>query len=194
MAAIRDEIYYSEIDTSRLANHSEVFKGLLELPTGLVDEEGGNDANPVKLVDLSADEFRSLLFIFCQRPWPVDPAYLSFMAGASDPTNQNPIAFKRYLDIAKLSNRFCMSEIEAWAQTQVLQTLNSSYTGWLTHNELLDVLSYFKICSSTQLLGLMKRSFIAYAQIFWKVEIARSKVLYFYLHWHADIVRGFGAG
>ncbi|KAG8740872.1 hypothetical protein FRC10_003827 [Ceratobasidium sp. 414] len=160
MALIRDSTYYFndrgivlqvedvlfKIEISHLANHSEVFKNMLEVPPASDGAEGTSDANPVILPQIEAEEFRSLLFIFYQSPFNRD--FISFMSGASDSRNQNPPAFKRYLDIARLSRRFCMPEGEEWAKTQLQEFQNSSSsTTWLKPTQLLATLSYAKLCS-----------------------------------------------
>ncbi|KAG8681060.1 hypothetical protein FRC08_015867, partial [Ceratobasidium sp. 394] len=80
MAATRDTTYYFNdqslvllvedvlfrVDVSRLASHSEIFSGMLGLPSGPDGTEGTSDANPVRLPQIKAEEFRSLLYLFYQ--------------------------------------------------------------------------------------------------------------------------------
>ncbi|KAG9074514.1 hypothetical protein FS749_013928 [Ceratobasidium sp. UAMH 11750] len=103
---------------------------MLGLPSGPDGTEGTSDANPVRLPQIKAEEFRSLLYLFYQSP--VDPDFLSFMSGTSDRENHSMV-FKKYLDIARLACRFCMTEVEAWAQKQIIQEIEAgaASTDWL---------------------------------------------------------------
>ncbi|KAG9082762.1 hypothetical protein FS749_006586 [Ceratobasidium sp. UAMH 11750] len=163
MAAIRDTTYYFNaqslvlqvedvlfrIDVSRLASHSEVFSGMLGLPSGSDGAEGTSDANPVKLPQIKAEEFRSLLYLFYQSP--VDPDFLSFMSGVSD-RESHSTTFKKYLDITRLARRFCMTEVEAWAQKQIIREIEAcgaASTDWLKPDDLLATLSYARLCANS---------------------------------------------
>ncbi|KAG9119156.1 hypothetical protein FRC07_005977 [Ceratobasidium sp. 392] len=136
-----------KIEISRLANHSEVFRDMLELPSSSDGAEGTSDGNPVRLPQIKAEEFRSLLYIFYHSN-PMDPEFLSFMSGASQRTNHTPAKFKRYLDIAKLSRQFCMSGAEEWARKQIQEFVaQGSSANWLDPTHALATHSYAKLCS-----------------------------------------------
>ncbi|KAG8740871.1 hypothetical protein FRC10_003826 [Ceratobasidium sp. 414] len=133
---------------SRISNQSDVFKDMLEFPPGADGAEGTSDANPVILPQITADEFRNLLYLFYGSP--LSPDFISFVSSASDTQSQWPTTFKRYLDVAKLARRFCMTETEEWAQKQLREIISSLSppVDWLTPTDILSALSYFKLCDA----------------------------------------------
>ncbi|KAG8730188.1 hypothetical protein FRC12_020426 [Ceratobasidium sp. 428] len=135
---------------SRISNRSDVFKDMLELPSGVDGAEGTSDINPVILpqVQVTPDEFRNLLYLFYESP--LSPGFVTFISGALGNESQWPNVFKRYLDIAKLARRFCMAETEEWAQEQLREITGSLSppVDWMTHTDALSALSYFKLCDA----------------------------------------------
>ncbi|KAG9080449.1 hypothetical protein FRC06_006565, partial [Ceratobasidium sp. 370] len=121
---------------------------MLEFPPGADGAEGTSDANPVILPQITADEFRNLLYLSYAST--LNPEFITFVTNASKTTSQWPTTFKRYLDIAKLARRFCMTETEEWAQKQLREITGSLSppVDWLTPNDILSALSYFKLCDA----------------------------------------------
>ncbi|QRW11950.1 The BTB (BR-C, ttk and bab)/POZ (Pox virus and Zinc finger) domain [Ceratobasidium sp. AG-Ba] len=136
-----------KVEISRLAAHSDVFRNMLELPSGSDETEGSSDTNPVVLPQIKAEEFRNLLYLLYQSP--IDPLHIAFMAGASNAKNHNSATFKRYLDVAKLAHRFCMPDIEMWAKDQLkkMEALDS-VANRLGLGFLLETLSYARLTAN----------------------------------------------
>ncbi|QRW11952.1 The BTB (BR-C, ttk and bab)/POZ (Pox virus and Zinc finger) domain [Ceratobasidium sp. AG-Ba] len=159
MSPTRDHNYYSDcgivlqvenvlfkIDISLLATHSEIFKSMISVPAGPNTVEGTSDANPIVLPQVKPDEFRDLLRVFYSSP--VDPEHIAFMYGSAEKKDQNPAAFKRYLNIARLAHRYCMSNTETWAKDQVraLVVLNlTSDEVWIDTGDLLEAHHYARL-------------------------------------------------
>ncbi|KAG9082761.1 hypothetical protein FS749_006585, partial [Ceratobasidium sp. UAMH 11750] len=149
----RDPDYYFSdgslvLLVGRVLFKSDVFKDMLEFPPGADGAEGTSDTNPVILPQITADEFRNLLYLFYGSP--LSPEFITFVSNASSTQSQWPTTFKRYLDIAKLARRFCMTETEGWAQKQLREITNSLSppVDWLIPTDILSALSYFKLCDA----------------------------------------------
>ncbi|QRV97410.1 hypothetical protein RhiJN_25429 [Ceratobasidium sp. AG-Ba] len=119
---------------------------MFQLPQTSEGLEGGCDMKPLPLPDISAEQFRNLLYIFCESP--VDPGFLAFVSGAANKQNHSSEAFRRYLDIASLARRYLMQEVEAWAYAQ-LDVIASTiaFSERVPIAQLRDALDYAKIRS-----------------------------------------------
>ncbi|KAG9092566.1 hypothetical protein FS749_015612 [Ceratobasidium sp. UAMH 11750] len=162
--AVRDNGYYFDdgsvifrventlfkIHATRLTSVSEVLHDMLQLPQSPDFIEGTHDTNPVPLLDVKAEQFRNLLYIFYESP--VDPDLIVFMSGASNMRNSSPEAFRRYLDITSLARRYLMQTIESWAYAQLqILSATTSRIRQLPPSHLRDALNYAKIrCSSSR--------------------------------------------
>ncbi|KAF8599780.1 hypothetical protein BDV93DRAFT_546720 [Ceratobasidium sp. AG-I] len=148
-----------KIHRSLITSKSEVFRDMFQLPTqskqdtpGPSDIEGSCDEKPILLTQVQARQFRHLLlFLYGVM---TDPDYVSLILGAADATRHDIAAFERYLDIASLANRYCMTEIEAWAREQFAQVLHSSPSlsrqNWVPKT-LLEALAYCKLTPDREL-------------------------------------------
>ncbi|KAG8738434.1 hypothetical protein FRC10_006852 [Ceratobasidium sp. 414] len=130
--------------------HSSVFRELIPSQNDAPNDDprtqpGSFDENPIVIHEVEAEAFRNLLVMF----YGIisDPVYQAFITDATNDTTHNCETFKRYLDIASLSQRFCMGGLEDWALDQLKRVLSSperlAGLRW-DQNHLLDALSYAK--------------------------------------------------
>ncbi|KAG9119157.1 hypothetical protein FRC07_005978, partial [Ceratobasidium sp. 392] len=135
------------VQISRISSRSEAFENMLEFPPGSNGTEGTSDSNPVVLPQITAEEFRNLLYLFYGSP--LDYNYALFLRVDDWRSEREwPTNFQRYIDIAKLARRLCMAETEKWAQQKlqhIISTLKPG-VGWLKYTDALSALSYFKLC------------------------------------------------
>ncbi|CAE6487463.1 unnamed protein product [Rhizoctonia solani] len=84
-----------------------------------------SDDNPARLKGYTPNQFRNFLSVVLGLP--SDPGYLAFLTGAQDTKNHKRDLLVRYLDVASLSQRFGMIELEAWTRGQLQLVLRSSH-------------------------------------------------------------------
>ncbi|KAB5587842.1 hypothetical protein CTheo_8716 [Ceratobasidium theobromae] len=93
-------------------------------PYTSITESSDND--PVRLEDVTANQFRT--FLSAVLGLPSDPKYSELFADASDSRKHNQELLVRYLDIACLASQFGISELEVWAGRQLELILKSMYS------------------------------------------------------------------
>ncbi|KAG8767817.1 hypothetical protein FRC12_006017 [Ceratobasidium sp. 428] len=105
--------------------NSEVFRDMFALPSGNDDSnpEGASKERPISIPGVTSGEFRSLMtMIYCS---PSDKLFLDMQARNKSRSGsfQN---FTFYSDVARLANRFCMTDIENWATNQLRSLMCTS--------------------------------------------------------------------
>ncbi|CAE6504215.1 unnamed protein product [Rhizoctonia solani] len=83
-------------------------------PTGT----GKTDTDPLIVHDVTAIQFRHWLLALLGRPGDND--YMQLLTGVTNHRSQIQALFTKYLDIGTLANRFQMSDLTAWAQSQLI--------------------------------------------------------------------------
>lgn len=129
----RDQDYYFEdgsiilrvgdilfkVQGSLLKAHSEVFKDMFAMPLGTGNDkpiEGSCDEHPVVIPGVEPSQFRNLMKMFyCP---PSDKLFIGLHVCEKNKTKvwEN---FQFYLDVARLSHRFGISNMEQWANSQL---------------------------------------------------------------------------
>ncbi|CAE6421283.1 unnamed protein product [Rhizoctonia solani] len=84
-----------------------------------------SDDNPARLNGYTPNQFRNFLSVVLGLP--SDPGYLALLTGAQDTKNHTRDILVQYLDVASLSQRFRMTELETWARGQLHLVLRSSH-------------------------------------------------------------------
>ncbi|KAG9123961.1 hypothetical protein FRC07_013352 [Ceratobasidium sp. 392] len=115
-----------KVHASLLKAQSHVFRDMLTLPLGDNDQEpaGISDERPLDIPGVEAVEFRNLLKMFYFHP---SNSYFLATPPAIHPTESWDIFFV-FSDVARLANRFCMADIEKWAEGQLGSLVKSSAT------------------------------------------------------------------
>ncbi|CAE7161075.1 unnamed protein product [Rhizoctonia solani] len=115
--------YLRRVHASLIKAESQVFEDMFAMPDGDgTRSDGASDQRPVVIPQVEPGQFRNLMKMFyCP---PSSRFFVSL--GGGDPTNAVQWDnFKFYLDIASLSHRFAMSEMEEWAKNQFSQLISS---------------------------------------------------------------------
>lgn len=149
-----------KVHRSLLASKSEVFKDMFKVPQASQDNQGGpfapqeegtSDRNPIIIPQVRAEQFRHLLlFLYGVM---TEPAYKELVLDATGPPGSSD-PFTRYLGIASLAHRFCMTEIETWALGQFKRVLHPHHrlSSWFwAHDTLLEALFYSQLTSDREL-------------------------------------------
>ncbi|CAE6502635.1 unnamed protein product [Rhizoctonia solani] len=123
---VKDTLF--KVHSSLLQLRSKDFEKVFNIPpnTSVSLESGGDvgcDENPIIISDLSCRQFRSLMkIIYCQptdRIFTTPPTeYIDEKGAARD--------FTFYVDVARLSRRFAMEEIETWAKQRLARLAHSA--------------------------------------------------------------------
>ncbi|KDN37725.1 hypothetical protein RSAG8_09993, partial [Rhizoctonia solani AG-8 WAC10335] len=121
---VHPSIFAPELEPSPKVVNCSSYLHLLVDPDASTTGTGTNDADPVIVINVRAQQFRHLLLALTGRPG--DSEYMSLLADGEKDYRHSQATFIRYLDIATLAGRLQMINLFSWALSQLTRHINSS--------------------------------------------------------------------